>query len=464
LWEAVLKHLTREGTGFHTPGHQGGKGIDPGLTDFWGMSVLRSDLTELPGLDNLYLPRGVIREAQQLMAEVHDAEASCFLVNGTTAGILAMLLAVGGPGKAVVVPRNCHLSVIHGLILSGSIPVFAYPEVDKPTGIPLGISLSTLQTVLEDNPATSAVFLLNPNYFGICGPLQEQVELCHHLGKVVLVDEAHGSHFTFHPRLPLPAMKAGADICAQSYHKTLTSLTQSSVLHWRNTSVAEERIQKAVTMVQSTSPSYLLLASLDIARRQMALHGYHLWEKALDRASRLRKKINGIEGFWCLNKEDITGLGFTDLDETRLVITGQDLGLSGQELANILTLTYHIDVEMAQGSYIVLIITPGTEERDCGLLFKALKEIALERKGSKRKKLFTGDLIPPLPLLRLTPREAWFARHRRVTLEQGIGQVAAEVVAACPPGMPVLIPGEEISPEICRFLTGKIETVNIVDG
>ncbi|MHB8172169.1 MAG: aminotransferase class I/II-fold pyridoxal phosphate-dependent enzyme [Thermincolia bacterium] len=461
LWDAVHNHIAKRGTGFHTPGHQGGKGVASEVEASWGFNVMQADLTEVPGLDSLSMPVGVIREAQRRAADLHGAKGTCFLVNGTTSGIVAMLLAVGGPGKEVVIPRNCHVSVIWGLILSGSRPVFVQPEVDKATGLVLGVALASLDNVLSKKPEVEAVLLVNPNYYGICGPLEQQVSLCHRLGKRVLVDEAHGSHFAFHPGLPLSAMEAGADLCAHSYHKTLTSLTQSSLLHWGKSWKDEERIKGAVNMVQSTSPSYLLMASLDAARRQMALYGYQLWENTLARAAWLREETNKIHGFRCLGHDDLVGPGFGQLDKTRLVITGAPLGLSGVELAEILNQRYDIDVEMAQGSYVVLIITPGTGEEEGRVLLKALGQIAQE--GSRGQYPLEKGFLPPLPVLRMNPRDAWFARHRQVAIKDSIGQVAAQSVAPCPPGMPVLIPGEEISPEIGEYLTGLVETINIVD-
>ncbi|MDA8235716.1 MAG: aminotransferase class I/II-fold pyridoxal phosphate-dependent enzyme [Clostridia bacterium] len=462
LWEAIRKHIAKRGTGFHTPGHQGGRGIDLEVKDFWGLNVLQSDLTEVPGLDSLDMAQGVIREAQQLAAELHGARGTHFLVNGTSAGIMAMSLAVGGPGKVMVVPRNCHVSVIRGLILSGSKPVFVESEVDKDTGLVLGVALAALEEVLARNSEAEAVLLVHPNYFGVCGPLEEQVGLCHRYGKRVLVDEAHGSHFSFHPGLPVSAMEAGADLCAQSYHKTLSSLTQSSLLHWGERWTDEERIKGAVAMVQSTSPSYLLMASLDLARRQMALYGYELWENTLARAAWLREEINKIKGFRCLSREDVYGSGFAQMDETRLVVTGASLGLSGSQLADMLRESYTINVEMAQGAYIVLIITPGTGEGQSRALLTALAQISLQ--GQTGRYPLTIGSLPPLPLLRMNPREAWFARHRLVSLGDSIGRVAAQTVAPCPPGIPVLIPGEEISPEIGAYLTGLVDTINIVDG
>jgi arginine decarboxylase len=265
---------------FHTPGHHKGQGIDLSLKVAWGEAVFQSDLPELPELDNLFAPEGVIAEAQELAAEAWGSDRTFFLTNGSTAGVIAAILAVCNPGDEVLIPRNVHRSIISGLILSGASPIFVMPEVDLDLGIAHGVTAETIESHLIHNPQIKAVLIINPTYYGVCGDLISIANLVHSYGLPLIVDEAHGAHFQFHPALPIAALSADADLVIQSTHKTLSALTQSSMLHLKGDRINPGRLMRALELVQSTSPSYLLLASLDVARMQMATQGEMLLGQA----------------------------------------------------------------------------------------------------------------------------------------------------------------------------------------
>ncbi|MEO0968612.1 MAG: aminotransferase class I/II-fold pyridoxal phosphate-dependent enzyme, partial [Cyanobacteria bacterium J06639_18] len=332
LLDTLWEYANKPHAPFYTPGHKLGKGISSQLKEYFGQAVFKADLPELTDLDNLFAPGGVIQEAQQLAAEAFGASHTWFLVNGSTCGIEAAILANCNQGDKIILPRNVHSSVISGLILSGAIPIFIQPEYDPVLDIAHGVTPHSVEVALKQHPDAKAVMVVYPTYYGTCGDITAIANLTHKYNVPLLVDEAHGAHFAFHPELPISALAAGADLSVQSIHKTLGAMTQASMLHVRGNKIDIERISRSLQLVQSTSPNYLLMASLDAARQQMAVDGKELMSRTLQLAREARSRISKIPGLSVLEKPnspaqtfDSVGkklgkdsLGFVALDETRL--------------------------------------------------------------------------------------------------------------------------------------------------
>lgn len=443
LLEALKKHVKEEIISFHMPGHKGGKGIDRELGDWLGKGTLSIDLTEIPGTDDLHRPESVIKEAQELAAGAFGAEHSFFLVNGTSSGIQAMILAVCRPGSKIIVPRNVHRSILGGIILAGAYPVYIQPEIDENWGIALGVTTERVEEALKAHSDAQGVLLVNPTYYGVSADLEKIAELVHGYGKPLLVDEAHGPHLKFHSDLPLSALEAGADLCAQGIHKIIGGMTQASILHLQGSRVDLARVKNALQMVQTTSPSYVLMASLDGARRQMALEGRALLEKTIKLTQKAREKINNLAGFSCLGAEFIGKPGVYQLDWTKLAVNCQKTGLTGQQLEALIRNKYRIQPELSAHNHLLFICTIGDEEEELNRLVKAFQEISQEGKGqpSLNEPMNYWSVIPEQIL---APREAFFAEKERVSLEAALGRISGETIAPYPPGIPVLAPGEKI--------------------
>lgn len=432
LYEAARAFRDRVCAPFHVPGHKLGAAAPPALQNELG-GALGLDLTEVPGLDDLHAPEGVIAEAEALAAEAFGAAASHFLVGGTTAGLHALLLAAVRPGEAILVPRNAHRSILGALILAGARPVWApvklHPELDLATGVDEEAYLARLGGV-------KAALLVHPTYYGMAGEIGPLITAAHDQGIPVLVDEAHGSHFHFHPDLPPDALSLGADGVAQSMHKTGGSLTQSSLCHLgHGARLSGARLREMLRLVQSTSPSYLLMASLDLARRQLALQGRADWERTIDLARGAAKQIDALPGLRL----------YPTADRTKLLIGVQDLGLSGFEAAELLW-QEGVVVETAGQRYLLAVMSPGDTADSVARLVQALARLP---KGSRPLAAWAP---PPAIETILLPREAYLGAKESLELTDSAGRIAAEMIAPYPPGIPVVVPGERISLELIEYL------------
>ncbi|MEN9215852.1 MAG: beta-eliminating lyase-related protein [Gloeomargarita sp. HHBFW_bins_162] len=446
-----LQHLAQGYRGFHTPGHQRGRGAPAVLRQWWGDAVFTSDLAEIPGLDNLSQPAGVLRDAQVRVAEIFGAEHSYFLVNGATAGILASLLAVHRENGVILLPRCVHQSVIHGLILTGAKPLFITPEWDGEQQVWGGINPEKLRAVIQQNGHSNitALVLSSPTYKGVCGAVKECIEIAHAINIPVIVDEAHGAHFPFHSQLPDSALELGADCVIHSTHKVLTSLTQSAVLHSQGNRLNPQRIQQCLSLVQSTSPSYLLLASLVAMAEQMAAQGEKLFSELLEHTTWLTQAINQIPQLKTL-KINPNHPGFTTQDPTRLVVQTAELGTTGFTLDELLHEQYHITAEFPDYGDLTFILSPGHTPTDMQILLDALRAISHE---IQPQRLLSIPPLPPITQQMLSPREAFFAPQCHVSWSEAVGRISAGTVSVYPPGIPLLIPGEYITPEIVDYLT-----------
>lgn len=447
LFEALLSHNKISKSHLHIPGHRQGRSIPEGLMSLGNENIFSLDLTELPGLDDLHNPSGPILQAQELAAGLYGADYSFFLVNGTSTGIHALIMATAAR-KQVIIPRNAHRSVLGGLVLAGADPVYVVPELIPEFGLDCGVAPATIRAALEQNPAAAAIIAVNPNYYGVTGDLHSFVEAAHSLSIPLLVDEAHGAHLRFNPSLPEDAMACCADAAVQSTHKLGGSLTQSSVLHLKGPLIERQGVASALSLLQTTSPSYLLMVSLDLARRQLALKGKVLLEQALELSHQLRERLSGIDGVEVLSPEYLPG--GSRLDPTRVVISVRRLGLSGYQVQQLLAERYRVYVEMADSANVVAIVSIGALRTDCEELAGAIEDIAVR----ERKTGHIPLIAPPESFtIRMKPREAWFAKTLQVPVGEARGRISAETFAVYPPGIPAINPGEEITGDVISYLT-----------
>lgn len=471
IYEAMQKHRLNRVVPFDVPGHKGGRG-NTELTDFLGINCLKADVNSMKPLDNLCHPVSVIKEAQQLAAEAFKAHEAFFIVNGTTGSVQAMIMAACKENEKIIMPRNVHRSAINALVINGSVPVYVNPGVNSKLGIPLGMSVNEIKEAINKNPDAKAILVNNPTYYGICSDLKSIVELAHSHGMLVLVDEAHGTHFYFGENLPMSAMEAGADMAAVSMHKTGGSLTQSSLLLC-NKSMNSDYVRQIINLSQTTSGSYLLMSSLDIARKNLALNGHDIFKKAVQFAEYARSKINKIGGYYAFSEELVNNDSVFSFDKTKLSIYTRDIGLAGIEVYDILRDDYNIQIEFGDIGNILAIISAGDRALEIERLLSSLAEI--KRLYSKDKAgMFDHEYINPEVVM--TPKKAFYSNKKQVLIKESAGYICGEFVMCYPPGIPILAPGEKITDEIINyisyakekgcFMTGtqdmKIEKINVV--
>lgn len=457
LFTGVVEHAKQNPVQFHIPGHKKGQGMDPEFRQFIGENALSIDLINIGPLDDLHAPHGMIKEAQSLAAQAFGADHTFFSVQGTSGAIMTMVISVCQPGDKIIVPRNVHKSVLSAIIFAGAVPVFIHPVMDKTFGISHGITTSAVRTALDKHPDAKAILVINPTYFGVVANLREIVELAHSYGISVLVDEAHGAHIHFHPDLPESAMEAGADMSATSLHKLGGSMTQSSILNVKGNLVSPTRVQAVISMLTTTSTSYILLASLDTARRQLSLHGQEMLTKTISLANQTRQQINQIPGLYCMGEEILGSEATYALDPTKLTIHVSDLGLSGYQVEKWLRENYQIEVEMSDLYNILCIITFGDREADIQLLLEALQKLSQEHYNNQSITKVPIHL-PEIPVLSLLPRTAFYAEVERIPLKKAAGRTIAEFIMVYPPGIPILMPGEIITEENIRYIDENVES------
>ncbi|MGB7606202.1 MAG: aminotransferase class I/II-fold pyridoxal phosphate-dependent enzyme [Lutisporaceae bacterium] len=437
---------------FHVPGHKGGNAFKKaGLQDF-DIELLNLDVTEVPGIDNLHCPESAIMIAQELAAEAFGAEHTFFLVNGTTAGIYSMIMAATNPGDKIIIPRNCHRSVTGAVILGKLHPVYISPDIDDKLEVASGISLDTVQKAIIDNPDAKAIVITNPTFYGVCTDLEKIASIVHRCNMLLLVDEAHGAHFGFSKRLPKSALHCGADIVAQSTHKTLPSMTQSSMLHVKSERVDIDKLKLFLQLTQTTSPSHILLASLDAARYIMQQKGEELLENVIDSCEWLRGEISSTQGLYCLSNKDVGRSSIYDVDPTRLTVNFKDLGISGTMAEQQLRSKFKLQVEMADLYNIVAICTVGDKPYSIKKLAEALKTIAenVEAKESKDLK-YISNVYSEIPEMKLFPWEAVYKQNEDILLSKSVGRICGELIIPYPPGIPIIMPGEVITKEILDY-------------
>lgn len=447
IYEALERFHKSRVVPFDVPGHKRGQG-NPELKALLGEACVSNDVNSMKPLDNLCHPVSVIRDAEELAAEAFGAAHAFFMVGGTTSAVQAMILSVVKRGDKIILPRNVHRSVINAMILCGAIPVYVNPDMDPKLGIPLGMRISQLEEAMNQNPDAKAVLVNNPTYYGICSDIRYIVKMAHARGMKVLADEAHGTHFYFGDLLPTPAMAAGADLAAVSMHKSGGSLTQSSFL-LAGPNVNAGYVRQIINLTQTTSGSYLLLTSLDISRRNLAIRGREEFGNVMRLAQYAREEINAIGGYYAYSRELVNNDSIYDFDVTKLSVYTLDIGLAGIEVYDLLRDEYDIQIEFGDLGNILAYVSIGDRIKNVERLVSALAEI---RRRFKRDKtgLLTQEYLPPV--VAVSPQEAFYAEKESLPIMETEGRICSEFVMCYPPGIPILAPGERITKDILEYI------------
>jgi arginine/lysine/ornithine decarboxylase len=452
LCDAIAEFHERGMLQFTVPGHKCGKGIDAYTREKLGLDPFRSDVPELGGLDDRTESRQLRRTAEKLTAEVYGATECYFSVNGTSLSAHVAMAAVAEPGVAVALARNAHKSLIDASIFAGTRPVFLDSEVDEEHNIEHGVSPQAVEDLLRRRPDVRAVFVVSPTYYGVTSDLKELARVCHARNAALIVDEAWGAHFPFHKDFPPTGIDAGADLCICSVHKTMGGLQQASILLMQGDRIDPKRLQRTVHMFESTSPSSLILASIDGARRAMVLHGQEMWSRALALSALVRRQLARLPGIQVLGRELIGRPGCAGLDETKLVFDISGLELTGFRAADWLYAERRVALELADERRLLAVISPADEEQSIARLIAAIADLL-----EAAPRLRTGRL--DLPSLRslggewiLSPSKAFFGPTQTVPIQDAAGRIGAELVTPYPPGVPRIRPGELITEAVIEYL------------
>lgn len=469
ILEGLFKYREEKTLRFHMPGHKGNdrrfdslEWIRQGLYDF--------DNTEVPGLDNLHMPEEMIKRAQELAARAFGAHRSYFLVNGSTCGIYSMILGTTKPGDRILIQRNCHRSVFMAALLGDLETLYLDPDYLMEFAIPGGVDPGMVRQRLDECKDIKAIVLTNPSYYGICSDLSAIVKIAHARGVIVLVDEAHGAHFAFSNRLPETAMSAGADAAVSSIHKTLPALTQASILHTAG-SLDDSGIPFMLRVFQTTSPSYILMASLDAARYIMETQGEQLLEKHWIAIEKFADQVKRLPGMSLLADDMIGRASIARTDWTKIVLRTT---IPGGELSRVLREEFHIQVEMADRNNIVLITGVADEAGIFDRLAEVLRKLCMNyipEKGNKQEHVKTlgnetqESYTASIPYeVAVNMREAYYSRKKRIRLAEAKGQISAEMVVPYPPGIPILLPGEYITESILERIQNDRQNGNRISG
>ncbi|MGL5348318.1 MAG: aminotransferase class I/II-fold pyridoxal phosphate-dependent enzyme [Peptostreptococcaceae bacterium] len=425
---------------FHMPGHKLGKIYDKlGYTDVV-KNIYKMDTTEIDGTDNLHSPNGIIEDSQKRASKLFNSKETYYLVNGSTCGIQSAIMAVCNPNDKIIVNRDCHQSVISACILGNIDPVYIYPQIDKENNILKGIEVEDALNIINYNQDAKAILVTYPTYYGMTYDLKKICNYAHSKDMIVIVDEAHGSHLGLSDELPKTAIEQGADIVIQSTHKTLPSFTQSSMIHTQGDRIDKEKLSTMLRMIESSSPSYVLMSSLELAVDIYDKYGKELMEKLLKNIDEFKNRMKNNELIDIHNKHD----------KTKVFVSSKSLGLTGYELDELLRNKYNIQVELSNYYGVLLICTLGNEERDFKSLEIALNEIT--EKHNKNKAVENIEYPTEIPIKKLSPREAFYNSKKSVKIYESIGKICGENVIPYPPGISLLSPGEIITKEIIDYI------------
>ena len=447
IYEALEEFKKKRVVPFDVPGHKRGRG-NPELVHLLGEKCVGLDVNSMKPLDNLCHPVSVIREAEELAADAFGAANAFLMVGGTTSAVQAMILSTCKAGDKIILPRNVHKSALNALVLCGAIPVYVNPQTNAKLGISLGMEIDQVARAIEENPDAKAVLVNNPTYYGICSDLKSIVALAHSKGIKVLTDEAHGTHLYFGKGLPISGMAAGADMSAVSMHKSGGSLTQSSIL-LTGRDVNADYVRQIINLTQTTSASYLLLSSLDISRRNLALRGEESFAKVAQMSEYARQEINSIGGYYAYGRDLVNGSSIYDYDVTKLSIYTLDIGLAGIEVYDLLRDEYDIQIEFGDIGNILAYLSIGDRAQEVERLVSALAEIR-RRFQTDGSGLLSQEYIDPQVVT--SPQDAFYADKCSLPLRETEGKVCSEFVMCYPPGIPILAPGERITAEILDYI------------
>jgi len=464
LFDAIMDYDSKRPAYFRIPGHRYEKGINPKWREVVGDKIFGFDLTETPLCDDLHNASGAIKEAQDLASQLWGSDYTHFLVNGSTCGNQVAVITTAVNGQTICIPRNAHKSALMGLILGGAKPVYIAPFIEQEWGLQGGITPEQAEEMFSQNPDCKGLMVVSPSYYGVTSDIKALAEVCHKHNAILMVDEAHGAHCYFSDRLPGGAIALGADIAVQSIHKVTGSFTQSSMIHVKSNLVNKAQLEANLHLVQSTSPSYILMTSLDMARHYMAMEGSNMVDRALSLAQEAREAINKLSGICCATKADLEGkAGIYKLDETRLTISAAKLGLTGFALKQMLFDEYNVDLELADYKNALAIVTFANEKEDLDKLVSALCDISKRFKDGKP--LAAARLLPAQPEYVISPRDAYFSQNkRRIAWEECKGHVMAEMIAPYPPGIPLIYQGERMSDEVWAYLNDVKERKGHIHG
>lgn len=472
LLSKEIENLSKDKLSFHMPGHKGGRIIDGKIYPYM-KSISEIDITEIDGADNLFEPEGIIKKSIKKAEQHYNTKKSYFLVNGTTAGILSMIMASTSPGDKILVQRDCHKSIINGMILGGLTPVYLFPDYTPEGDISLGIGLDQVEEMLNSHTDIVAVVLTYPSYYGLCTDIKSMVDLCHSHGKLVLVDGAHEAHFSLSNRLPLSALDADADIVVHSTHKSLPAFTQSSMLHINSDRVNIDRLEAMLSIHQSSSPSYILMSSLDMAMSIVMKDGHNLMESLLDNIADFKYKVAGLKGVKVLDIELNNSTSIIDKDPTKLLLEIE--GLSGMRLASLLK-SRGINVELYTQRYVLILLTIGNKDEDFNIAYEAIRDISSENANGNDSLYDEYSNTSIRPTIGLNPKDAFYSQTETISLCDSIGRICGEYITPYPPGIPLVSPGETITEEVYDYIlnirkkginiTGPkdrtLETINVV--
>lgn len=437
---------------FHVPGHKMGKIFDKlGYNDILE-KIYTLDTTEIEGTDNLHNAKEVIKQSQERAARVFNSDKTIYLVNGSTCGIQAAIMSTCPPKSKIIVNRDCHQSVINSCILGDITPVYIDSEICRETNILKGVNYSKAKEIIDNNLDAKAMILTYPTYYGETYNLQDICNYAHDKDMIVIVDEAHGAHLELSDRLPKSAINLGADIVIQSTHKTLPSFTQSSMVHIKGNRVDYNKLLSILRIIESSSPSYLFMSSLELAVDIYEKHGKELMESLLNNIDKFKDKFKSNHDVYIYN----------EMDKTKIFISLKNIGMTGYELDEILRSEYKIQCELSNHYGVLLICTIGNEEEDFICLETALKDIL--NKYKNKGAIDDTDYPVSIPKMKLTPREAFYKEKKRVKLKDSIGKISGEYIIPYPPGISLISPGEIISEEIITYIHQGIKNGMIVSG
>ncbi len=456
IYNKLIKYSRSKPTVFHMPGHKLGEGIPKELLD----NLTKIDLTEIEGTDNLHYPEGIIKEAQELAAKAFGAKKTFFLVNGSTCGIHAMIMSTCKKGDKLIVARDCHKSVINAMIMVGVNPVYIKPRYNKEFDISTIINIKDIENAIKQNPEAVGVFLTRPNYYGLCCDIEKISQIVHSNDKILMVDEAHGSHLKFSNKLPISALEAGCDLSVQSAHKTLPALTQGAYLHIGSNSINIGRLEQVLRMIQTSSPSYIIMAFLDIAREIMDTEGEKRINLLLDYLCEFNNRLSRLQNLKIIDEANLKECA---LDKTRLTINFKSIGLTGFEACTILRKKYNIQVEMADMSNVVCIATISDRRESFENLISALNDIHSSCKGKKiLADIHSVDLNIPIQGIELS--EIFTCESLKINLKDAVGRISKDLITPYPPGIPVICPGEIFTNEVTQYLIEIVNSGGIVNG